>query len=164
MQRKSFHHNRNSAIRSSTYRPLSSKIKNVLLLLLVLGLALSLVWGIPAVQSQKNYRGDVIARMETECGDAQYILAHLSNTGSSSTYAQLARIRSAIYAIDVLNQSYSSLQGASSLVDSQLLNNVYTLVESYYTALISSATNTSILLSDLSAALQSLQSALAVVR
>lgn len=160
MQRNHFHRNHGSSIVPSSSRRFSEKVKNILILLLVAALAVSLILGVPAMQSIQKYQHDVISRMAADCGDAQFIVTHLSNTGSSSTYAQLARIRSAVYAIDVLNQSYTTLPGAKDIVSKQLLSDVYTQIDNYYTALISSSTNTSILLNDLTTALQNLQEAL----
>lgn len=161
MQRSKFHTSRGRQFHSETPNRLAVRIKNALLVLLALALIVSLIIGLPAIRYRSDARAYMLSRMEVECGDAQYVLTKISNTGGSSTYAQLARIRSEVYAVQILNQTYAALEGSGGvLVDEAVFTNLFTLIDNYYNHLITSATNTSIVLTDLDAALSDLMARL----
>lgn len=162
MQRGSFGRHRGMGSASDSTRRLAVRVKNVLLILLALALIVSLIMGIPSLRYRSDAKEYIISRMEVECGDARYYLSKLSNTGGSSTYAQLARIRSEIYAMQVLNQTYAAMEGSGSktLVDDAIFSNLFSLVETYYNQLITSSTNTSSVLTDMGTTLTELQTAL----
>ena len=141
----------------------SNLVRTIISLVLAVALAITLVIAVPAI----NYRNDVkdlyIERIQKECDTAVTYSRYLSRTASSNSNAQLATIRSSIYSIDVLNQTYASLEGnGTTLVSDSLLSSIYTTIENYYNKL-TTGTNTSDQQTELSNELEALQTAAAAL-
>ena len=94
MQNSRFHSRRGTRSPVDDTKKLAILVKNTLLVLLLVALVVSLVLGIPAMRYRSGAKANFVERMVVECGDAQYYLGKLSNTGGSSTYAQLAKSES----------------------------------------------------------------------
>ena len=54
------------------------------------------------------------------------------STASTNSNAQLALIRSSIYTMDVMNESYAALEGGRTLVDQSVFNSLYSVLDGYY--------------------------------
>ena len=80
-----------------------SRLKDLLILLLIAALAASLAIGIPARLEKNSLRGNVIRQISKECDDAIASTKAMSPNGRSDSAAQLARIRSNLYAIRAIN-------------------------------------------------------------
>ncbi len=84
-----------------------NRIRNVLILLLVAGLAVLAVFAYPAMKYQKDQRATIIQKMLSECSEASVRTSSLSRTGGSESALILAQIRSNLHAIKTLNETYT---------------------------------------------------------
>ncbi len=98
-----------------------SRLKNVVILLLLAALAAACVLGIPAVQRQKEERALLIQRMQGDCDEAVRQTTALSRNAGADSTAILAKIRSSVYAIRLANSLNSAFGNAQLLQDEQIL-------------------------------------------
>ena len=83
-----------------------SRIKDLIIVVLVILLAASLVIGIPAVQSRNGIRAAYIQRIQAECDEAIRHTSLLSRNAGADSASQLARIRSNLYAILMISSGW----------------------------------------------------------
>ena len=107
-----------------------NRLKNLLIVLLVLALAALSVWAFPAVRERNGIRGSLIQRIQTECSEAIRQTSTLSRNAGADSAAILARIRSNVYAIRVANMLGNS-SGFGYLVSEDTLMTIQNLVDRY---------------------------------
>ncbi len=111
-------------------------LQPILIAVLALALVTSLFFAVPSTDYRAGARGFLLGRMHTECEAAVNASKMLSRTISSNSNAQLATVRSGVYAMDVLNQTYAALEGEGSYpVDPTVFTNLYAVIDSYYSRL-----------------------------
>jgi len=89
-----------------------NRTKNVLILVLAAAVVAVTVVAVPAVQRQRSERELYIRRMQSEIGDAVRQATSLSRNAGADSAAILARIRSNVYAIRVINEMRIGQEGA----------------------------------------------------
>lgn len=130
-------------------------IKIAFAVLLAAVIALSIAAG-SLGNTVSNARASSIDQMQNESGQACRIVNELSRTGNSSSYNQLARIRSRIYAIESMNRLRVNVFGEKArLVSDDVFSAIYTLLDEYETR-VNTGTNTSEVQSALSAQINAL--------
>lgn len=97
---------------------------------LIIGVLLLGVFGIPAITFRSQSENTFINRMLTECDDALTLAGNLSRNGGADSAATLGRIRSDIHAIDVINDMRSTL-GGGHYVEPYVFTNLYSIIDSY---------------------------------
>ncbi len=113
-----------------------NRIKNILILVLLLALAAVLVVSIPAMQKQNSARDLYIQRMQTEISDAVRQTTTLSRNAGADSAAILARIRSNLYAIRIINELNIAQEGASGrLLQEETLSTLQSSIDNYLTFL-----------------------------
>lgn len=98
-----------------------NRIRNILILLLLVVIGVLCYFGIPAIRRQGEQKTLFIQRMQAECDEAIRQTSTLSRSAGADSAAILARIRSNVYAIRTANNlSFSSGYGYL-LADSEIL-------------------------------------------
>ncbi len=134
-------------------------LHTILTIALAISLVVLLISSTPAMNFQKDYRSITVERIQKECDTALTYSRYLSRTASSNSNAQLAVVRSSIYTIQVLNETFASLNGGGAyLLDTSLTNNILTTLENYY-ARLTTGNNTSDQQTELTNELEALQQA-----
>ena len=132
------------------------RLRAIIMLVLVAALAVSLVFGIPAINAQKNTHTFIVNRMATECKAAYDISQTMSLTASTNSYEKLARIRSSIYGMQLLSSTNGVMGGAGgNLIEEGTFNDLYSQIEAYNNLLITGM-STATQLTDLQNALLNL--------
>ncbi len=109
-----------------------NRIKNILILLLLAALIAMAVIGLPALRSRTSQRDFYIQRMNTEIGEAIRQATSLSRSAGADSAAILARIRSNIYAIRVINELSIGMEGASGrLLQEETLSLLQSSIDNY---------------------------------
>ena len=111
-----------------------SRIKDIVILLLVAALIAMAVFLIPALREKSEERGTYIHRFHVEAEEASRLTTSLSRTAGADSAAILAKIRSNIYAIRKLNELYSMRHGAPLLSEADL-QEVVNMIDRYLAAL-----------------------------
>ena len=133
-----------------------SRLKDLLILLLIAALAASLAIGIPARLEKNSLRGNVIRQISKECDDAIASTKAMSPNGRSDSAAQLARIRSNLYAIRAIN-NLNHTESGEYLISEDRLNTLILTVDNFLSELEGSGLNFSANISNLRLALEELQ-------
>ena len=107
-----------------------NRLKNAIILLLVLALAALSVWAFPAVRNREGNRTGLVQRVQAECGEAIRQTATLSRNAGADSAAILARIRSNVYAIRVIN-ALGNASGFGFLVSEESVMSIQNLVDRY---------------------------------
>lgn len=129
----------------------------VVIVALVAALIAVCIITVPSMSYRTEAKKLYIERMQKECDTALQYSKYLSRTASSNSNAQLASIRASIYSMDVINQTYSSLEGEGHiLVDQNVFSALYNVLDNYYNKL-ATAMNTSDQLTDLTNQLEGLK-------
>ena len=139
-----------------------NRLKDLLILLLLAMLAAALVVGIPAVQQRSVTRDLHIQRMRTECDEAIRQTSTLSRNAGADSAALLARIRSNIYAIRMMN-TLSNAQGGGILISEDRMTTLLNTVDRYLTYL-TTGMETGEYQTSLQTALEELQEALNAIK
>ena len=135
----------------------SGLIRNIIIAVLAVALAATLIITLPKMNYSSDLRSLTIERIQRECDTAITYSKYLSRTASSNSNAQLAVIRSSVYSIQVLNETYASMEGTGThLIQETVLTSILTVIDNYYTRL-TTGTNTSDNQTDLSNQLDQLQ-------
>lgn len=135
---------------------LRERIRNILLIFLTVACILLAIFGGRAMSLQTESRTTLIHRMQTESSEALSMTSALSRTAGASSSATLGRIRSRVYAVDVINQLQAGLTGTGGyLVSSDVFTDIYALLEDYSDKLMT-GTQTGEIQSALTTALTSL--------
>ena len=111
-----------------------SRIKDLIILVLVILLAASLVIGIPAVQSRNGIRAAYIQRIQAECDEAIRQTSLLSRNAGADSASQLARIRSNLYAIRMISSMNAGENGGALVSEDRILS-LQNTVDRYLTYL-----------------------------
>ncbi|MBE5803944.1 MAG: hypothetical protein E7316_05470 [Clostridiales bacterium] len=116
---------------------LQERIRNILLLVLVVACILLAIFGGRAMGFQAETESTFIRRMQTECNDALSLTGALSRTAGANSAATIGRIRSHLYAMDTINQLNVGLQGAGGyLISTDVFTSLYSLLDDYSDKLI----------------------------
>ena len=111
-----------------------SRLKDLIILLLIAALAASLFFGIPAMQDRGRLRSLYIQRVRSECDEAIRQTSTLSRNAGADSASLLARIRSNLYAIRMVS-SLSGSQGLGQLVSEDQVLTLQNTVDRYLTYL-----------------------------
>ena len=111
-----------------------NRIRDLLILVLIGLLIASLVIGIPAILQRDSARSIYIQRIQAECDEAIRQAATLSRNAGADSASILARIRSNLYSIRVIN-SLSVAQHHETLVQEDRILTLQNTVDQYLTYL-----------------------------
>ncbi len=111
-----------------------SRLKDLLILLLVGMLIAALVIGIPALRQNSETRALYIQRIQTECDEAIRLTSTLSRNAGADSASILARIRSNLYAIRVISGLHAS-KFSGELVSEDRILTLQNTVDRYLTYL-----------------------------
>ena len=139
-------------------------LHTLLTIALAIALVVVLITSAPSLSFKNDYHSLTVERIQRECDTAITYSRYLSRTAASNSNAQLAVIRSSVYTIQILNESYASLQGGGAyLVDTGLITPILTTIDNYYTRL-TTGTSTADNQTELSTELEALQTAAAALK
>lgn len=111
---------------------LQERIRNILLIILTVSCVLLAIFGGRAMNLQAESQTTLIHRMQTESNEALTMTSSLSRTAGASSAATLGRIRSRVYAVDMINQLQASLTGTGGyLVSTEVFTEIYSLLDDY---------------------------------
>ena len=106
-----------------------NRIKNIIILLLVIAVAVLLVISLPMLKDRDNNRALYIQTVQKECKEAYSDASMLSRTAGADSPAILSRIRSNIHTIRTVNNLSTS--GGSRLVEDERLLTLQNMVDKY---------------------------------
>ena len=98
-----------------------NRIKNIIILLLLIALIAVLVISVPVLTDRGETRALYIRRIQAECDDAARQTASLSRNAGADSAAILSKVRCNIYAIRTLNTMSASSGDRQFLEDERLL-------------------------------------------
>lgn len=128
---------REEGVQPSSAPRTAERIRNLLLILLAAACIVLAVFGGKAMSYQADSRVTFIRRMQTESNDALSMTSSLSRTAGANTSATLGRIRSRVYAADLINQlSFALDSGEGYLIGTEVFTNLYALLDEYSDKLI----------------------------
>jgi len=107
-----------------------NRVKNLIILLLAGCIAALLIIGIPAIRKNQDTRAFYIQRMQAECDEAVRQTTTLSRNAGADSAAILAKIRSNLYAIRVINSLNSGL-GEKRLIEDEQVQSLQNTVDRY---------------------------------
>ncbi len=107
-----------------------SRIKDLIILALIVLLVAGTAFAIPVLQQRDAAHTIYIQRMQSECDDALHQSSSLSRNAGADSAAILARIRSNLYAIRTVNV-LNTAQGKGVLVDEDRLLTLQNTVDRY---------------------------------
>ncbi len=107
-----------------------NRIKNILIFLLLAGLAAMLAISLPLIRNRDNTRAQYIQQMQRECKEAYNDASTLSRTAGADSAAILSRVRSNIHTIRVVN-SLSGSGGNRAPVEDERLLTMQNMVDRY---------------------------------
>ncbi|MBQ8162498.1 MAG: hypothetical protein IJ083_17360 [Clostridia bacterium] len=113
----------------------SSALRNAVILILILALIVLGAVAFPSLQLRSETKELISMRLLTECDTAVQKVQRLSRTASTTSASTLQEIRSCIYAMDVLCQTYAGLTGEQ-LIPSSYFTTLYTQLSSYSSQMI----------------------------
>ena len=107
-----------------------NRIKNIIILLLLAGIAALLFIALPLMNSKENNRNQYIQQIRKECQDAYSDASTLSRTAGADSAATLSRVRSNIHTIRVVND-LSATDGNRALLEDERLLTMQNMVDRY---------------------------------
>lgn len=111
--------------------------RNIVILALVIIIAVLCVIGIPALRSKSDNHMLFVQRMRSECDEAIRLTNTLSRNAGADSAGLLARIRSNIYSMDVINTLSINQDGlAGTIVDSSRLMSIVNIIDQYQSVII----------------------------
>lgn len=111
--------------------------RNIVILILVLIIVVLCILGIPALRTKSDNHTLFMQRMRSECDEAVRLTNTLSRNAGADSAGLLARIRSNIYAMDVINTLSVNQDGAAgAMVDSTQLTSIINIIDQYQSVLI----------------------------
>lgn len=119
----------------SSGRSLTNRIRNIMLLVLMIAVIVLAIVGGRAMRYQSEAHNTYVRRIQTECNSALTLTPSLSRTAGASTAATLSKIRSYVYAMDTINQ-LSMGQNGKYLVPTDNFTSLYNIIDEYYNRLI----------------------------
>ena len=105
-----------------------NRIKNILIFLLIIAIAVLLVIGLPMVKSRENNRALYIQTIQRECKEAYAETSTLSRTAGADSAAILSRVRSNIHTIRIVN-NLSGADGNRQLLDDERMLTMQNMVD-----------------------------------
>ena len=111
-----------------------NRIKNIIILVLLIALAALLVISLPLIKNSGNVRTQYIQQLRRECQEAYNDTNTLSRTAGANSAQILASVRSNIHALRVIN-NMSGNGGSGYLVDDSRLYTLLNTVEDYMSIL-----------------------------
>ena len=129
------HYTSRSGGMQSSGNVMMNRIRNIVMLVLVLAVILLAVFGGRAMSYQAEAHTTFVRRVQTECNDALSMTSALSRTAGASSSATLGKIRSHVYAMDTINQLHMGLDGTY-LVGNDVFTNLYAILDDYSNRLI----------------------------
>ncbi len=116
----------------STTQVRRNRVKNILILLLLAALIALAVISLPALRSRTSQRDYYVQRINTEISEAIRQATSLSRSAGADSSAILARIRSNIYAIRVINELSVGMEGAEGrLLQEETLSLLQSSIDNY---------------------------------
>ena len=109
-----------------------NRIKNVIILLLLIALGAMVFIGLPALRSTGEMRQLYIQRAQSECDEAVRQTSSLSRSAGADSAAILAKIRSNIYSVRMINTLCSASGNGNLMADDELLS-LQDMVDNYLT-------------------------------
>lgn len=106
-----------------------NRIKNIVIVLLLIALAAMLVFSLPMIRNRENSRALYIQTIQKECREAYNDTATLSRTAGADSAAILSRVRSNVHTIRIVN-NLSGSEGGRLLEDERLLT-LQNMVDQY---------------------------------
>ena len=107
-----------------------NRIKNGIILLLIIATAVTLAFSLPVLQKQSDTRRLYIQRIQSETAEAVRQTSGLSRNAGADSAAILARIRCNVYAIRTINTTNNSA-GNGLLVDEERLTTILNTIDRY---------------------------------
>ena len=107
-----------------------NRIKNILILLLMIALAVLLVISLPLMKSRDNNRTNYIQQIQKECKEAYNETNALSRTAGADSAAILSRVRSNIHAVRAIN-NLSGSDGGKALLEDERVLTLQNMVDQY---------------------------------
>jgi mannitol-specific phosphotransferase system IIBC component len=107
-----------------------NRIKNILILLLMIALTVLLVISLPLMKSRDNNRTNYIQQIQKECKEAYNETNALSRTAGADSAAILSRVRSNIHAVRAIN-SLSGSDGGKALLEDERVLTLQNMVDQY---------------------------------
>ena len=107
-----------------------NRIKNIIILLLIVALTVLLIISLPLIRNKGNVRTQYIQQLRRECQEAYNNTQTLSRTAGADSAEILASVRSNIHAMRVVN-NLSGAGGNGYLVDDGRLSSLISTVEEY---------------------------------
>ena len=135
------------------------RIRNILILVLVLVIAGLGVIGGQALAYRREARGLFTATLQTECNEALSLSNSLSRTAGANSSATLGRIRANLHAMETANRFHQNLDGHALLPD-ETFSKLYAILDTYSSRLLTGM-NTGDLQGELQTALEALQTQVA---
>ena len=109
-----------------------NRMKNIPILLLIAALVAVTVVSVPALRSRNAMRELYIRRMQVEISDAAKQTTSLSRSAGADSSAILARIRSNVYAIRMINEMSIGQEGAAGrLLQEETLSTLQSFIDNY---------------------------------
>ena len=105
-----------------------NRIKNIIILLLIVALTVLLIISLPLIRNKGNVRTQYIQQLRRECQEAYNNTQTLSRTAGADSAEILASVRSNIHAMRVVN-NLSGAGGNGYLVDDGRLSSLISTVE-----------------------------------
>ena len=139
-----------------------SRLKDLLILLLVGMLIAALVIGIPALRQNGETRSLYIQRIQAECDEAVRLTSTLSRNAGADSASILARIRSNLYSIRMIS-SLNIAQGGGDLVSEDQVLTLQNTVDRYLNYL-TTGMNTGEYQTTLQTGMEELQAELSTLR
>ena len=112
-----------------------NRVRNALILLLLVAVVLLAIFGGRAISFENETRSTFVRRMQTECNNAVSLVTALSRTAGASSSATLSKIRSHVYAMDTINQLNVGL-GGDYIVSNDTFTSLYAIIDDYFNRLI----------------------------
>ncbi len=110
------------------------RIKDLIILALIVLLVAGTAFAIPVLQQRDAAHTIYIQRMQSECDDALRQSSSLSRNAGADSASILARIRSNLYAIRMIS-SLNTAEGGGVLVDDERIMTLTNTVDRYLTYL-----------------------------
>jgi hypothetical protein len=135
-----------------------NRIKNIIILLLIVALTVLLIISLPLIRNKGNVRTQYIQQLRRECQEAYNNTQTLSRTAGADSAEILASVRSNIHAMRVVN-NLSGAGGNGYLVDDGRLSSLISTVEEYL-GILTTGMETGQYVTSLSTSLADLQAAI----
>lgn len=133
------------------------RIRNVLVIVLILGIVAMAVYAGRAVSYQSDARELFVKAMQTEMTEALSLSSSLSRTAGANSNTTLGRIRACVHAMDTINEIHGNLEGGGRYyVPVETFSSLSTILDNYSSRLLTGL-NTGDMQGELQDALEQLQ-------